>query len=35
LSDEIVRLHGGTLEIESAAGEGTTVHIRLPKKKGE
>ncbi|MCL2031310.1 MAG: ATP-binding protein, partial [Oscillospiraceae bacterium] len=30
VSDEIVRLHDGTLEIESAVGEGTAVHIRLP-----
>ncbi len=30
VSDEIVRLHGGTLEIESTIGEGTAVTIRLP-----
>jgi signal transduction histidine kinase len=32
VSDEIVRLHGGTLDIESKVGEGTTVTIRLPIK---
>lgn len=28
--DEIVALHGGSLDIESDYGEGTTVYIRLP-----
>lgn len=30
VSDEIVRMHGGTLDIESRVGEGTAVTIRLP-----
>lgn len=30
VSDEIVRLHGGTLEIDSTVGEGTSVTIHLP-----
>ena len=30
VSDEIMRLHGGELEIQSTEGEGTTVTIRLP-----
>ena len=33
VSDEIVRLHGGALEIESIEGEGTTVTVRLPVEK--
>ncbi len=35
VSDEIVKLHGGTLDIESALGEGTTVTISLPVKETE
>ncbi|MDR0293075.1 MAG: HAMP domain-containing histidine kinase [Oscillospiraceae bacterium] len=31
VSDEIVRVHGGELLIESAEGEGTTVTVRLPR----
>ncbi|MDR1670085.1 MAG: HAMP domain-containing histidine kinase [Oscillospiraceae bacterium] len=31
VSDEIMRLHGGELLIESAEGEGTTVRLRLPR----
>ena len=34
LSDEIVNLHNGALDIESTVGEGTTVTIRLPEKIG-
>lgn len=33
LADEIVRRHGGTLDIRSEAGIGTTVTIRLPVYK--
>ncbi|MBE6762979.1 MAG: HAMP domain-containing histidine kinase [Ruminococcaceae bacterium] len=33
LADEIVRLHGGTLDIRSEEGIGTTVTIRLPVPK--
>jgi signal transduction histidine kinase len=35
VSDEIVKLHSGSLDIESAVGEGTTVTIRLPAKIGD
>ena len=35
VSDEIVNLHGGHLDIESALGEGTTVTISLPVKDNE
>ncbi len=31
----IVEQHGGRLEVESAAGEGTTFHIRLPTSRTE
>jgi signal transduction histidine kinase len=31
----IIRAHGGSLEIDSVAGQGTTVKIFLPVKKGE
>lgn len=30
VSDEIITLHGGTLDISSCAGEGTAVYIRVP-----
>ncbi|MBR5542631.1 MAG: HAMP domain-containing protein [Oscillospiraceae bacterium] len=33
VSDEIVNLHGGTLDIRSKQGEGTTVVITLPVKE--
>ncbi|MDR1736948.1 MAG: HAMP domain-containing histidine kinase [Oscillospiraceae bacterium] len=33
VSDEIMRLHNGSLDIESTAGEGTLVSIRLPAEK--
>jgi len=35
ISDEIIRLMGGTLDIESVLNEGTTVTITLPVKKME
>ncbi len=34
LADEIVRLHGGELNIYSKSGEGTTVKVSLPLRKG-
>ena len=30
LADEIMRMHGGSLELDSALGRGTTVKIKLP-----
>jgi len=30
----IVRLHGGTIEVESRAGEGTAFHVRIPNEGG-
>lgn len=30
ICDEIIKLHGGTLEIESVLNEGTTIYVRLP-----
>ncbi len=30
VTDEIVKLHGGTLDIESRVGEGTTVTVKVP-----
>ncbi len=35
VSDEIVNLHGGSLDIESKVGEGTTITISLPIKETE
>ncbi|MBQ9985827.1 MAG: HAMP domain-containing protein [Oscillospiraceae bacterium] len=35
VSDEIVNLHGGTLDIESKLSEGTTITITLPAKDAE
>ncbi len=35
VSDEIVKLHGGSLDIESVAGEGTTVTISIPIKESD
>ena len=35
VSDEIISLHGGTLDIESKLGEGTTITISLPVKEAE
>lgn len=35
LSDEIARAHGGRLELQSAPGEGTTVHVLLPGERAE
>ena len=30
VADEIIRLHSGTLDIDSTEGEGTTVTITIP-----
>ncbi|MDR2670612.1 MAG: HAMP domain-containing histidine kinase [Oscillospiraceae bacterium] len=35
VSDEIIRLHDGTLDIESQVGEGTTVTVSLPIHIGQ
>ena len=35
VSDEIMRLHGGSLDIESELGIGTTVTVSIPVLKGE
>ena len=34
VANEIIQMHDGTLEIESAEGEGTTVTITLPVDQG-
>ncbi|MBQ3133170.1 MAG: HAMP domain-containing histidine kinase [Clostridia bacterium] len=34
LADEVTRLHGGRLDIDSVVGKGTTVTVTLPIKKG-
>ena len=33
ISRHLVALHGGTMEVESAVGQGTTVTVRLPKER--
>jgi len=33
LAKKLVEMHGGTLEIDSALGKGTTVSVRLPAKR--
>jgi PAS domain S-box-containing protein len=33
LSKQLIRLHGGTLELESEVGKGTTVTIKLPPER--
>jgi len=33
LTQGLVELHGGTFEIESAKGEGTTVSVHFPPKR--
>ena len=35
ISKDIVERHGGSLDFESAPGEGTTFHVRLPIKREE
>ena len=35
ITKEIVELHKGRIEVESALGEGTTVHIVLPEKRDQ
>lgn len=32
VADEIIRAHGGTLQLQSALGRGTTVSVRLPQQ---
>ncbi|WP_216086259.1 sensor histidine kinase [Mahella australiensis] len=34
IADEIVRLHGGSMDIDSSLNEGTTVTIRIPLEQG-
>ena len=33
LADSLIRLHGGTLVIDSERGQGTTVTIALPRER--
>lgn len=33
LTKGLMELHGGTLEIQSALGKGTTVKLRFPKER--
>ena len=33
LSRTLAELHGGTLELTSTVGEGTTAHLYLPKER--
>ncbi len=35
LAQQLVALHGGSLQVESVKGQGTTVHVRMPKKRVE
>ncbi|MDP4726620.1 MAG: ATP-binding protein, partial [Desulfobacterales bacterium] len=35
IAHNIVDAHGGRIEVDSAAGEGTTVTIRIPKTREE
>ena len=35
MTEEIVTLHGGTIDIASTVGEGTTVTVTLPSAKAE
>ena len=35
VTEEIVTLHGGTIDIASTVGEGTTVTVTLPSAKAE
>jgi signal transduction histidine kinase len=32
IAKQIVERHGGTIELESAEGEGTTFRIRMPRR---
>lgn len=32
---EIIEKHGGTLEIQSSPGQGTTIHVNIPNRKEE
>jgi signal transduction histidine kinase len=35
IAQEIIRLHGGTLELTSEEGAGTTVTVALPVRDGD
>ena len=35
MTEEIVSMHGGTLDIASEVGKGTTVTVTLPSAKSE